>query len=451
MIIEQHYDEEVLAEFLAEPGDAVARDKHLAGCDLCLKTLHSLRASAQILREPAVWNAAPISTAPRPDTLAFLRGVQKTMAEENNTAAVWIKQLLAGPRETWASRLAEHPEWRTGGMVRALLKAGDAVINVLPADAVDITRIAVEIAEGLTAEQPLSNALRHLRGLAYFDHAYALWDTGFIAEAVEVLDRAEEAWEGLGAVEFDRGRAQVIRAMAYHVLERREEALQVANSAATIFAEYQDPDRVAASRTAAASTLQSVQRFREALAIHAELAESADISDMRRVTALHNRALCHHELGEFDSAASYLVQAIAGYERLGMITARTKSRWALAQLFMKQSKHEQAVKLLQELRQEFEDVGMTNDVAMASLDISESLLSLGRIAEISDVCRAAMAYFAAAGLSQTEPALRGLAFIQEAAIQGRVSADVIRGVRAFIQMPSSEPNLLFARLPEHIF
>src|SRR5438874_3583223 len=92
MIIEQHYDEEVLAEFLGEPGDAATRDKHLASCNLCQRTLASLRTTAQTLTEPAVWDKTSLSTAPRPETLAFLRGMQKSMADEDALAAVWIRE-----------------------------------------------------------------------------------------------------------------------------------------------------------------------------------------------------------------------------------------------------------------------------------------------------------------------------------------------------------------------
>src|SRR5437764_10933818 len=149
MMIEQHYDEEVLAEFLAEPADAVSRDTHLATCGLCLHTLDSLRTTARVLTEPAVWDKTPISTAPRPETLAFLRGMQKSMLGEDAQASIWIKQLLAGPRETWARRLEEHPEWRTAGMVRALLRAGDEVLAMSPLDSLAMTGLATLIADGM--------------------------------------------------------------------------------------------------------------------------------------------------------------------------------------------------------------------------------------------------------------------------------------------------------------
>ena len=94
------------------------------------------------------------------------------------------------------------------------------------------------------------------------------------------------------------------------------------------------------------------------------------------------------------------------------------------------------------------DEGMANDVAMLSLDMSESLLALGRGAEIGEVCRAALGYFVNAGLAQTEPALRGLAFLQEAAAAGRVTTAAIRSVRAFLLAPPVDRNRPFAERPE---
>lgn len=444
MMIEQHYDEEVLAEFLAEPRDAASRDKHLASCDLCLGSLDTLRATARTLKEPAVWGPS-ISTAPRPETLAFLRGVAKTMADEDATAAVWIKELLAGPREEWAARLAEHPEWRTGGMVRRLLKAGDEAVAIAPLDAVTITAIAVQLAEGLAESAYPRTALRHLRGLAHYDYGYALWYTGAMREAVETLDSANSHFDGVIAAEFDRGRADLMRSMIYDVLERRDEALSIANVAAAVFARYEDNDRFAAARSASAITLQSAQRIREALAIHAEVSV-ASVSDRWKVSAIANMALCYRDLGDFSRAADCLVRAIEGYERLGMMTFRSKSRWALADVFARQGKYEQALSLYDELRPEFEECGMANDVAMISLDIAETLLTIGRTDEIGEVCRKAMVYFVASNLSQTEPALRALAYVQEALVAGRVTPAAIRGIRAFLLAPTEEPVRLFAEI-----
>lgn len=438
MMIEQHYDEEVLAEFLAEPRDAVARDKHLASCDLCLRSLDTLHATARTLKEPAVWGP-PISTTPRPETLAFLRGVAKTMADEDATAAVWIKELLAGPREGWAARLAEHPEWRTGGMVRKLLKAGDEAINMVPVDAVEITRLAASIADTLGE----STCARHLQGLANYDRAYTLWFAGSATEALECLDRASDRIRGLAAAEYDQTRVDLMRAMLYRMFERRDEAISMCAATSAVFRLYGDADRYAGARSAMALTLQGARRIHEALEIHSEMASNMALGDRWRVAANHNMAICYREIGDTSAAVSSLLTAIAGYERLGMETFRAKCRWTLAQTFAQDAQHTRALPLLFELRREFEELGMTNEVAMVSLDIAEALLATDRRGEVRQMCADAITYFAGAGLTQTEPALRGLAYLHEAASRGNLDPEAIRDVRIFILSPEA-PSRLFA-------
>ena len=444
MIIEQHYDEEVLAAFLEEPADSVSRDKHLASCGMCKNTLSSLRTTTDLLHEPAVWDPKPLSSAPRLETMAFLRGVAKTMKDEDASAEINVKQLLAGSRETWAAKLDARPEWRTAGMVRRLIKAREEAVNTLPADAVQISAMAVEIAEALEA----TAQSRHLQGLALYSHGYAVWYTGRVPEALVAFDRADDRLRDVGSAEFDRALVGVMRSMIYQQLERRDDALAISNAAAAVFARYADNDRFAMARTTAAITLQAAQRLREALAIHVQIAETAAVSDKWRSAALQNMGLCYVELGELDRASECLMQAIAGYERLGMMTFRSRVRWSLADVFAGQGRHFDAIALYSELRQEFEELEMANEVALLSLDMSESLLALGRHNEIGEVCKASLGYFAATGLAHTEPALRGLAYLQEAAAAGRLTPAAIRGVRAFLLAPTDQPERLFVEPPQ---
>ncbi|HEY4643024.1 MAG TPA: hypothetical protein VII75_16915, partial [Thermoanaerobaculia bacterium] len=186
-MIEQHYDEEVLAGFLAEPIDSAARDRHLAACSLCKQTLKSIRDTAGLLKQPDVWNSESFSSAPRSETLAFLRNVQRTMADEDAVAEVYVKQLLAGSRETWAPRLAEHPEWRTAGVVRKLIAATDRYNYRSPLDAVELTRITAEIADSL----PSSPSSDSLVADAWREHAYAQLIVGSYNDATAAVDRAD--------------------------------------------------------------------------------------------------------------------------------------------------------------------------------------------------------------------------------------------------------------------
>jgi tetratricopeptide (TPR) repeat protein len=441
MIIEQHYDEEVLAEFLGEPTDAVTRDKHLASCDLCKRTLHSLRSTARTLSHPSVWDNSPLSTTARPDTLAFLRGMQKNMRDEDLLASMWVRQLLAGPRESWASRLDEHPEWQTAGMVRRLNTASETAVATAPEDALAMAALGVQIF-GSTAN-PSGTMLRS-GGLAYYYRGYALWYTGKVMDALQDFDRAEEILEACVGADLDCARVWLIRAMAYQMLERLDDALTLARKADAVFAAYDHRDRVAAARSVIGVTLQEAHRHREALQIHAEVAEMKGISERWRISALNNLGRCYQSLGDYENATQSLVEAIAGFERLGMPTFRSKSRWVLADVFAQQGKYTQALALYIELRNEFEELGMWNDVALASLDAAEVLVTLGRASEIRELCRVAIEYFVANGLTQTEPALRGLAYLQESAAAGRATSKAIGEVRAFLLAPTYETRQLFA-------
>jgi tetratricopeptide (TPR) repeat protein len=443
MMIEQHYDEEVLAEFLGEPNESVSRDKHLASCDFCLRTLDSLRSTARVLRQPAVWDKTPLSTAPRPQTLAFLRGMQKSMVDEDALAAVWIKQLLAGPRETWAPRLEQHPEWRTGGMVRRLNAAAETMVSKVPEEAVAIAALGVQIAEA-SARGEISTAVGRVAALSYYHRGYALWYTGNVIEALADCDRADVTLGAFAGADLDCARVSLMRAMIYQMLERRDEALHLATEAANVFAGYEDVDRVAAARSVIAITLQEAHREREALLIHAQIVAMSGISERWRLSAVNNMALCYQAMGDLQEATDHLVRAIAGYEKIGMMTFRSKSRWALADVFAQQGKHEEALALYRELRTEFQELGMWNDVALASLDAADVLAAVGRTPEIREICRTAIEYFVANGLERTEPALRGLAYLQEAVTAESATSRAIQNVRAFLLAPESGPDLLFA-------
>ena len=53
--------------------------------------------------------------------------------------------------------------------------------------------------------------------------------------------------------------------------------------------------------------------------------------------------------------------------------------------------------MLTPLRAEFEELGMSHDVACASIDIAESLLAVGRVDEVAGLCRRAIEYFRVVG------------------------------------------------------
>jgi tetratricopeptide (TPR) repeat protein len=446
MMIEQHYDEEVLAGFLAEPIDSAARDKHLAGCSLCKRTLDSLRSSASLLKHPDVWSRQSFSNTPRPETLAFLRSVQRTMADEDAAAEIYVRQLLAGSRDTWAPRLAEHPEWRTAGMVRKLIAATDRAIDVMPADAVEITALAVDISNGLPFDGYPSNVVTGLRLAALYERSYALMYTGAYVESLAVLSSADGLDQTAGS-EFERARLDLVRVLVYRTLERRDEALIIAQSTARVFRDYDDFGRYAAARSAEAIILYHARRFREAVAIHTALASNNRVDGRWRAASLHNAALCYRELGDFESSIQYTLNAIEAFDKQQMVSFRVKSRWNLARLFAAQQRHAEALQILPEIQEEFRDLGMAIDVALVAVDAAEWLLALDRVSEIPDACRVAMDYFRSANLGFTEGALVALATLREAADRSTLTVAEVRDFRAYFERLPQQPHVMYASPP----
>lgn len=440
MMTEQHYDEEVLAGFLGEPIDSATRDKHLAGCSLCKRTLDSLRGTVGLLKEGDVWERQSFSSTPRPETLAFLRNVQKTMGDEDAVAEYFVKQLLAGSRDTWAPKLAEHPEWRTAGTVRKLIAATDRYNYSSPLDAVELTRITAEIAESL----PTSVVRDALVADACREHAYALLLIGSYTEAMTAVNRADHFVAA--ASNFARARTTLMRAQILRSMEKWADAAAMARRAAADFRQCGDTPKYFTARMSEAIVLYDSSQYRQAADVYAELAPlHARVPDNLVAQAVHNEGLCHRELGDFEQAEACFIRAIDFCDKLQMTSLRAKAHWHLARVFMRQTRYDAALQILQLLRREFEELGMSHDLACASVDMAESLLGLGRPEEVAPLCRHAIEYFRVAGLAYSTGAMTALAYLQEAAADGSLTLNDVAEVRVFVERLSREPNVVFAK------
>ncbi|HEY4642288.1 MAG TPA: hypothetical protein VII75_13160, partial [Thermoanaerobaculia bacterium] len=385
-------------------------------------------------------NSESFSSAPRSETLAFLRNVQRTMADEDAVAEVYVKQLLAGSRETWAPRLAEHPEWRTAGVVRKLIAATDRAIDLMPSDAVEITRMASSVADSLVD----SERVTHLRGSAWYEVGYALLYTGAYGEALEALTTAERHFVRVPIADHELGRLYLVRAMIFRALERTGDSLPAIASAAAIFRAYGDKDRSYAAKLAEGLALYSSRRFREALRLNLEIANEDTIATRWRAAAQQNAATCYRELCEFDSAIEYFIKAISAFESAGMMSFRAKARWTLARIFVARAQYEPALRMLIELRGDFEELGMANDMAIVSLDIAEVLIATARHSEIAAACRPALAYFEKAQLTASEAARTALTYLCEAAMAGNATHSLVSDLRMTFAAPTRRPELIQA-------
>jgi len=439
MMTEPHYDEEVLIALLEEGDETLRRDPHIAACATCSKTLASVREIADCLKSPDVWDATEISPEPNANVGAFLDRAQADMHTEDAAAEEWTRELLAQPREAWTPTLHAHPEWRTAGMVRKLIAATDRAIETMPPDALEITSLAVEIAETLPAARYGESTILRLRGHAWRERAYALYFTGSYNEAVWAVERSRKAFAECGYAEFDDARSAVVFALICASQEKFKEGLAAARSAADVFARHGSRAKLVAARRTEAIILYFSRRCREALAIYRSL-ETEVLSEQERAGLCQNIAGCYRELGDFDSAERYFANAIEIGAKLGLLTYMGKTRWQLGLVLLAQGRPIQALELLRDVRNEFVVSNMSHDVAEITTDIAHALVVSGRTREVAAECRQALNYFAAAGLSTTEPAMSAISFLREAAVAGRL--DEVAVTRARTAVVNSRPTAL---------
>jgi len=443
MMAEPHYDEEVLIAMLEEGDESLDRDTHIASCKTCSKTLASVREIAECLKSPDVWDATEISPDPNTNVLAFLERTQSDMRTEDAAAEGWLRELLALPREAWAPTLHAHPEWRTAGMVRKLIEATDRAIETMPPDALEITSIAVEIAEGLSAERYGTSTVLRLRGHAWRERAYALFFTGSYNEAVWAVERSRKAFVECGYSEFDDARSAVVFALIGSSRETYSEALEAARAAAELFDRYGARAKLVAARRTEAIVLYLLRRSREALAIYHAL-EAETLRDDERAALWQNIALCYREIGDFEAAGRYFARAIEICTKLGMLTYIAKTRWHFGRVLLAQGRQAEALGVLRQVRDEFTAADMAHDVAEVTTDIAHVLVVAGRMREVVDECHRALEYFTTAGLTTTEPAMSAITFLREAAVDGRLDEQIVADARLMVVNLRPASLLLYA-------
>jgi tetratricopeptide (TPR) repeat protein len=234
------------------------------------------------------------------------------------------------------------------------------------------------------------------------------------------------------------------RALIYRELEKFTEALSILRAARPVLDAYGDRKRVAVADSTQAAVLMAMRRFSEALAIHLQIAVDLNLDEETRACAFNNAGICYRELSLFQDAKRVYAQAIMSFEKLGWVSRRAMTRWGIARVLSDEGRHEQSLALLAEVRAEFEELGMSEDMALVSLHAADALLVLQRPEQVAELCRSAIAYFGRAGLAYSQAAMTALAYLREAADQGTLSPAKVDHVRNFFKVLPKQPSLLFA-------
>ncbi|HYR27636.1 MAG TPA: hypothetical protein VEU30_04180 [Thermoanaerobaculia bacterium] len=444
---ERHYDDEALVTMLAS--GAETSDTHLSACGECTEKLDTFRCVTDALGDVATWDQRAVSEAPNQETIATLRAFADTMAAEDTAAEAFLAELLAQPRETWKATLAARPQHRTAGTVRRLLAATDRALDTMPADAVELTSLAVDIASTLDPSTHRPTTLATLRGQAWRERAYALFYTGQFAAAETAVDTAERHFAGCVVDEYELARLGIVRAVVERGLERYSDASRAALWSADRFVEFGDTGRMVSARLANVQQQFSVGDFENAYAALCDLEEHIRNTDRSHTHAivLGNLGYCSSKLGRPAAAIQFHETAALLLSDLGMETEVVRVRWNIAAILASAGKLEEALRRYEVLHGEFDRLGMAGPACDVALEMAELLIDRKRYADAEVLCRAAMSYVEGAGLAHTARALTALALIHEAVSNRTAVRETVTKVREYLRRLPEQPALLFAEAP----
>jgi len=450
MMVERHYDDEALIAILE--ADRVRSDAHLPSCTVCNEKLESYRAISAALTDSDVWDTRELRLDPVPSTIANLRAFADRMSAEDAEAARILPQLLAGSREEWMPRLRAHPEWRTAGVVRALVGTMPKILMTMPLDALEMTLLSTEIADHLDPATCGTATVARVRGAAWRDRGYALEYTGRFSDAIAACDEAERHFEMCAVDEYDRARVGIIRTLTLRAMEQVPAAMQAVRHSASAFNSFGDFTKVAAAGIAETHLLFNLGQYESAAEVLENLERQVRITPDANTHAriLANLGYCYWQMGRIDTAMGQYEAAAAILQDLGIHTESLRVQWNVASVLASAGRTDEAMSRFLELQRAFEELGMSSEAAVNSLGIAELLLVRNEYAAVEAICRTAMALFQRAGIPYSTRALTALAYIQEAAQQRTATPTLAKHVREYLRRLPREAELLFAPPPPEL-
>ena len=445
-----HYDDEALLMY-AEGSSPIPEEitAHVSGCGECAEMLSAHQELAALLKTAEVWDQPAAAGAAVMAKGRELATVAHRLEDEQAAAEAMVDEMLASPQRWWRTKLMREGG-QTVGVVRALLDRMRTILPKAPLQALDVTTIAVDLANDLPITGYPSDLVFAARGHAFRDHAYVLSFLGRFSEALEAVERSEHLFRQTALSDYELARVDLVRANILRPLDRIDEAVRLSQRASETFLEFGDRPRYINARVTAAAMLFEKRALREALEAWESVIDDPAIEDMTRVMVINNLGMCYRELGDYDRAVNYLSRAVTEFEMLGATTERARNRWSLAMTLVAAGRISDALPIFEKTWREFEDLGMEADAALVGLEFAEALLLVDRPERVPEICRTLLDRFTSAGMASR--AITALAFLREAVAIGQAHPTLVRHVHEYLRKlpatPSRSSGTLVARLED---
>jgi tetratricopeptide (TPR) repeat protein len=442
-----HYNEDELSAYALRPeatDDRRAVEQHVSSCRDCRDALDVIEAFDTALHDPLPWEVAETMPARR-EAPPQLLDQARALAAADAHARELVMPLIDSAIRFREARIDEDPRFYTLAVIRLLCKVANGMHERQPQFGLVLADTALSIAGKLP--EPLKARSAWYAGTAWKERANALRYVGRFKDAEEALDRAAETFERDDHVEpFDLATVAYVRATLYCQMDRFDDAIDFARSAAGTFHVYGDTRRYLSALLAEAGGYYSAVRDRDAVSLLERivtLARSAHETGIL-ARALSNAANSYTRLGEHAKATTYYADAISVMDELDLPTESARLLWAKAALHIEQGEYANGLIGLERSRMQLRQLGMANDAALATLDLVAGLLAADQPESVPDLCRGITMTFSSEGMMRN--AKKALAYLSEAVSVGQVTQEEVRHVRAFLEHLPEHPNEEFQQI-----
>jgi len=174
------------------------------------------------------------------------------------------------------------------------------------------------------------------------------------------------------------------------------------------------------------------------------LGQGLTLIDVRRepnlvLVVVHNLLFHLVEAGDIERAESLLRQSRELYETYGGRMERLKVRWMDGRIAFRLGDQTRAEEAFTEVRAGFEEINLSYDMALVSLELAAVWLEQGRTREIRELLDETVSTFQTRGIRRE--AIAALLMLREAFERERATAVLLRTVASELQRLEAEPGI----------
>lgn len=465
-MIEDHPSRSLLEQFsCGKLSKAATREvlRHLMqGCETCRESLaggwqleRSPEMAAVPFQLPALAKSleAPLTEAYDQVFERVLKRVaaQESSIQEERAAGRYLyEELLRHPPAHQALLIANSSRFRTRFVCEQLLEGSHEAGFREPDRAVELARMALEVAGSLLAAQAEetgelvdAGTLRGLLARAWAQYGNALRIHSDHAGAEEAFRQAESRLRGGWIPPLDRARILDLQASLYRDQRRFAEAGHALDRVIALYQELGQWHLLGRALKQRSMICGESGDLESEIVLLRRALDLLDPQEEPRtfLAARHNLILALNESGRSREAFVLLFHTRPLYLKMGDRMNLLRLRWVEGSVALGLGRIEQAAAAFREVRDSFVELGVDYDAALVSLDLASTYILQGHTGEVRQLAAEMLTVFQSRSIHRE--ALAALLFFRQAAEVDQAGIGLVRRVSEFLKKVQSDPSLRF--------